>query len=336
MPQKDPQIFDLKLIELDTSLNQAVISYSPSEVRDIVCNLFAGHNYRSLTEKPTRQAISVFAAWLLNLTHRAYLFWRETWKEELFELVSRKGSSQYEKWVKLWLLGLTQKTTVNLGIKSDTQREYQKMVKDATEEVITKLNWQPTQIILSTEQLEMISLSPGDSIWLLQIAGAAVLTIRGSKKATIGKRLEKAIARAALNVLGLTEGQHFWLNIGRDQEVDREIDAEIATKRGHIRVDIALIGTGNQEVSEDKLSRVDRHGIVLVDILGAKSQVLKNAARHEVKVIQLRNNYALKDLYDYLSPLMPPEITLIKPPADELKLNDLLHKLPDTVFALPK
>lgn len=333
--RKTKQTFDMKLPELKRILQQAVTSYSTTEVRDIVSALFTGKNYRSLTEKPTRQAISVFAAWILNLAHRAYLTFDQEWQENLLNLVSMEGASKEEKWLKFWLLGLTQKTAVNLSIKNDMHQDYQHKTKVATQEVIRQLEWKSSTIELSAENLKRVSLSPSDSIWLMQIAGAAVLTIRGSKKSTAGKLLEKAIARAALSILGLNEGKDFWLNIERDQEVDREIDAEILTKRGRIRMDIALIGTGNQEVSEDKLGRVGRHGIVLVDILGQKSQVLKNAARHEVKVIQLRNNFAINDLFAHLEPLMPKGVALRKPPTEEVRLYKLIKSLPDDIFIIP-
>ena len=240
--------FNFKVNELRNSLQQAVSSYSSDEVRKVVIALFTGKNYRSLTEKPTRQAISVFAAWILNLSHRACIKYGEDWKEKLFDSIPVRKISQEEKWLKLWLLGLTQKTAQNLGVKSEMRKDYQLMVKIDTDEVVGQLEWDPSIIELSSDKLEHVILSPSDTLWLLQIAGAAVLTIRGSKKAIIGKRLEKAIARAALNVLGLKENEHFWLNIERDKEVDREIDAEIITKRGRIRIDIALIGSGNQEV----------------------------------------------------------------------------------------
>lgn len=334
-PRNAESEFDLKVTELRESLRQASSYYSPTEVREIVFSLFTGKNYRSLTEKPTRQAISVYAGWILNLAHRSNIKFGNEWKEKLLKLSSRRRSPQEVKWLKVWLLGLAGKTTGNLGVKSDMYENYQRMVKASTDEAVAQLEWTPSIIELSNEELNHVSLSPSDSIWLLQIAGAAVLTIRGSKKAIAGKRLEKAIARAALRVLGLTEGDHFWLNVGRDLEVDREIDAEIITRRGRIRIDIALIGKGNQEVSEDKLSRVGRNGIVLVDILGSKSQVPRNAARHEVRVIQLRNNFALSELHSYLEPLMPSGVTMNRPSTDEALLKRLLSGLPDDVFSLP-
>lgn len=327
--------FDFKVSEIRASINQVAASYSTSEVREIVIALFTGKNYRSLTEKPTRQAISVFAGWILNLSHRACIMFGDDWKEKLYASIPKRKMTQEEKWLKLWLLGLTQKTAQNLGVKVNMHKDYQHMVKVATDEAVGQFGWEPSVIELSNEELERVTLTASDSIWLLQIAGAAVLTIRGSKKAIAGKRLEKAIARAALKVLGLTEGDHFWLNVGRDREVDREIDAEIVTRRGRIRMDIALIGTGNQEVSEDKLGRVGRNGIVLVDILGPKSQVPRNAARHDVRVIQLRNHFALSELYAYLETLMPNEVQINKPPAEEQSIVEILRKLPEDVFALP-
>ncbi len=334
-PENNIDYFDFKISEIRDSINQAAAFYSPTEVREIVVALFTGKNYRNLTEKPTRQAISVFVGWILNLSHRACIMFGDDWKEKLYASIPKRKASQEQKWLKLWLLGLTQKTAQNLGIKVNMHKDYQSMVKKATDEVVEQLEWEPSVIELSSEELNKVHLSPSDSIWLLQVGGAAVLTIRGSKKAIAGKRLEKAIARAALRLLGLKEGEHFWLNVGRDQEVDREIDAEILTRRAKVRIDIALIGTGNQEVSEDKLGRVGRNGIVLVDILGPKSQVPRNAARHEVRVIQLRNNFALSELYAYLEPLMPDEVKINKPPADEQGLLEALSELPDDVFALP-
>jgi CfrBI restriction endonuclease len=170
MPLKSEKIsFDLKVSELRASLQQAVSLYSPSEVRAIVLTLFKGKNYRSLTEKPARQAISVFASWILNLAHRANAEFGDDWKEEILNLVSRKGATPEEKWLKLWLLGLTQKTTVNLGIKSDMYEDYLRMVKKSTDEVIKQLKWKPSLIELSSEETKRVILSSSDSVWLLQI-----------------------------------------------------------------------------------------------------------------------------------------------------------------------
>jgi hypothetical protein len=259
----------------------------------------------------------------------------QEWTQKLLEQVSRRGASREEKWLRFWLLGLMQKTAVNLGVRAAQYRDYLQQVRRSTREATHEFQWQPTTLQFITENLKNVQLSPEDSVWLLQIAGAAALSIRGSYKSIAGKRLEKAIARAALTALGLKEPADFVLNIQRSLELEREVDALIYTRHGSIRMDIALIGTGNQEVSEDKLARVGKNGIVLVDKLGPKSQVLKNAARHEVRVVQLRNNFALTDLHSHLLGLVRDNVTLTKPPADESGIVALLEGLPASAYELP-
>lgn len=331
---KEP--LDVNADDLRATLVGAAAYYAPDEVREIVCVLFKGQNYRGLTEKPTRQAISVFAAWILNVAHRARLLYGQEWVEKLLEQIPRQRASKEERWLKFWLLGLTEKTAVNLGVRSSGYAEYLQRARESNREVIRKLQWPPTSVQFIAGRLKSIRLSPEDSVWLLQIAGAAALSIRGSYKSIAGKRLEKAIARAALTALGLKEKTDFLLNIQRGLELEREVDALIYTRHGSIKMDIALIGTGNQEVSEDKLARVGKNGIVLVDKLGPKSQVLKNAARHEVEVVQLRNNFALTGLHSHLQGLVRDNVTLNKPPADESGIVELLQGLPASAYELPQ
>ncbi len=138
---------------------------------------------------------------------------------------------------------------------------------------------------------------------LLMWCGAATLTIRGSAKAKAGKALELSIARAALNVIGLTEDVDYWLDISADEEVNRQTDAEIATPRGRVRMEVGLIGVGNPEVIGDKVGRMERNGIVMFDILPPKSAMWGTAEQRGVKLIQLRNNNPVEELRTHLSSL---------------------------------
>ena len=132
-------------------------------------------------------------------------------------------------------------------------------------------------------------------------AGAATLTIRGSRKSSAGKSLEKAFLRATLTILGLEEETDFWMNLERDAEVPREIDAEILSRRGRIKVEMGLIAQGNQEVIEDKISRVGTKGIVIFDKIGPKSNAFQTAEDNQVEFIQIRNNRPLEAMYNYLN-----------------------------------
>ena len=110
----------------------------------------------------------------------------------------------------------------------------------------------------------------------------------------------------------------------------REIDVEIVSRRGRIRVEMGLIAQGNQEVIEDKILRVGPRGMVIFDRIGPKSNAYQTAADNQVAFIQIRNNRPLQAMYDYLSGLV--EKTLREPPADQEEIRAALWTLPDDVI----
>ena len=127
------------------------------------------------------------------------------------------------------------------------------------------------------------------------------MTIRGSMKSKVGKRLEKSIMRAALTVLGLSEERgDFRLNVAADDEVARETDAEVRTPRGWLRMEVGMIGQGNTEVISDKVGRMDRNGVILMDFIPTRSTAYTTAAQNHVKLIQMRNNHPVEELRQHL------------------------------------
>ena len=116
--------------------------------------------------------------------------------------------------------------------------------------------------------------------------------------------LEKSLARAVLTVIGLIEAEgQFRLNIGADEEVSRQTDAEIQTPRGFMRMELGLIGRGNPEVIGDKVGRMDRNDVILFDTLSATSTMWATAEQRGVKLIQLRNNNPVEELRLHLANL---------------------------------
>ena len=138
--------------------------------------------------------------------------------------------------------------------------------------------------------------------------------------------------RSILNVLGLTENENFWMNIDRDAEVDRETDCEIQTARGRIRVEVGLISSGNQEVIEDKINRVGVNGVVLFDKVGQKTRIYETADRHRVKLIQIRNNQPLVEMYRHLTRLV--NFDLNAPPQLEADIINSVKALPADIFTM--
>ena len=289
-----PRLYDLK---------------SAEGVREIVAALCLGYNYRLYTEGETRsqllEAYGQLIAVLRRLPEGADY---ETWMEALRSEIDQAGET-----LEWWLLGLGRKTAENLGINRANRLDFL--------EEMGKHLW------AATEDPDGPSFE--DSMLMLW-AGAATLTIRGSRKSTAGKTLERAFLRAALTILGLEERSDFWLNMERDAEVPREIDVEIASRRGRIRVEMGLIGQGNQEVIEDKIARVGTRGMVIFDRIGPRSNAYQTAANSQVAFIQIRNNRPLEAMYDHLSGLV--DKTLNEPPTDPEGIREVLSVLPDGLF----
>ncbi len=117
----------------------------------------------------------------------------------------------------------------------------------------------------------------------------------------------------------------------RDAEVSREIDVEIASRRGCIRVEMGLIERGNQEVIEDKINRVGSGGIVIFDQIGPKSNARQTAENSQVGFIQIRNNRPLTEMYSFLNDRISKK--LVEPPSGAEGIIAAVNNLPDDFFA---
>lgn len=314
-------------------------AFSATAVREAMLHLITGGNYRIITERAVREKLHIYHSWLMQIVQRARKEFGREWPSRLLEklLAERNADNSLED-LRVWLLGLTHKTAVNIGLSKKDQKEINAFLEEAIRicaEVSSDVEWRKGTVTIDLRNNstgEIQSLEILETLWLLQMVGASTLTIRGSNKAIYGKRFERAFLRIVLETLGLKRDRNFWLNIERDAEVEREVDGEVETKRGRIQIDIGLIGVGNQEVSEDKLNRVGNNGIVIVDKLGSRSNVGFAAERKGVKLIQIRHNFPLTEMYEHLKDLV--KIKLTKPPETKEGLKKKLLTLPDKTFRI--
>lgn len=282
---------------------------SAEGLREIVAALCLGHNYRLYTEGETRNLLLDAYRQLIDILRRLpedadYASWMNALRSEI---------EQADSSLEWWLLGLGKKTADNLGVNKTNRFEF--------------LERMGQHLWAYTED----STGPSFEDAMLMIwAGAATLTVRGSRKSTAGKTLERAFLRATLTILGLEEDDDFWLNLERDVEVPREIDAEILSRRGRIKVEMGLIAQGNQEVIEDKISRVGTRGMIIFDKIGPKSNAFQTARDNQVAFIQIRNNRPLEEMYGYLTPLV--KKPLVAPPTNQNEIQQALAGLPDRLF----
>ncbi len=300
--------------EKNVSLTNA---FSIESLKNLTFHILMGRNYRLITENNTKSKLLFTYTWLSDIVSNAKKDYGENWKHELAnDLLNIRRKTQEQKNLLYWLLGLTAKTSVNLGVS-------QADIPD----VMTQLIEHVSTLFRAIGREDKI-----DEAWLLMMAGSATLNIRGSDKSKVGKILEKVLIRAALTILGLEHGTTFWTNIQRDLEVDREADAEIQTQRGRIRVEVGLISSGNQEVTEDKIGRVGRNGIILFDKVGSRTRIYETAERNSVKLIQIRNNQPLIEIHRHIVPLVSYQLN--EPPETEELIRTAVNNLPDDVFSI--
>lgn len=259
--------------------------FSPRGTREATAKILTGRNYRLFYEDATRRTLIETYQELAKLA-RKHPKNNDAWKAHVRELVST-GNLE-DRRMRQWLIGLTKKTATNLGVQV---ADYPTVFDDVMADIEAAAE-------STTDHRELALL-----LW----CGSATLTIRGSRKAKIGKSLEVSIARAALTSIGLREDRgDFRLNVGADEEVDRETDAEVRTPRGFVRLEVGMIGVGNPEVIGDKVGRMDRNGVILMDMIPAKSTAYRTAEHRGVKLIQLRNNHPVEEVRQHLYGLQVP------------------------------
>jgi len=289
--------------------------FSPIALRKLTYNLLLGKNYRLLTESNTKGKLYATFLWLSELQKEAQKQFGEKWIQPLFDdIYLKKKPTKEVKNLLLWVMGITNKTAVNLGLE---KKDYPGFLT----ETIAYFN----ELFNKPEDKDFIN-----NAWLLLMAGSATLSIRGSAKSKAGKQFERVFTKALLNILGFKENYNFWINIGRDLEVSREADAEVESKRGRIRIEIGLIAPGNQEVIEDKISRVGRNGIIIFDKLGKKTRVYQTAEKAGVKLVQIRNCNPLLDVYRHLKPLSCFDLNKLPETTQEIK--EAVDNLNDDIF----
>lgn len=290
--------------------------FSPQALRDMVYHILMGRNYRLLTEPNTKGRLFATFFWLSKVQESAIENYGDEWVERLTQdLVETNRKPEELKNLMQWLMGLTTKTSVNLGLDKG---DYVEIIRETVGHF--------------DELFDRIDGDFKNKAWLLLMAGSATLNIRGSQKSKVGKQVERVFLKAILNILGFEQDNTFWMNVERDLEVEREADAEVQSRRGRIRIEVGLIAPGNQEVVEDKIARVGRNGIIIFDKLGSRTRVHQTAERAQVKLIQIRNGNPLLEVYRHLEPLVDIELNEI--PENPNEIRNLVNDLPDDIFQI--
>ncbi len=206
----DWQIDDLKLWWNSRPLIRE--AFSAEAVRYAVLHLMTGGNYRDITERVVREKLHIYHSWLLQVVHRARREYGKAWlKELLARLHEAQNRDKILADMRVWLLGLTHKTVQNLAVSKKDTTEIAAFIDtmlSLCDEVSKKQRWSEGTITIDlrnnpTGSVEKLDLT--ESLWFLQMVGAASLTVRGSNKAVYGKRLERAFFASRIRVAWLED-----------------------------------------------------------------------------------------------------------------------------------
>ncbi|MBA3474991.1 MAG: CfrBI family restriction endonuclease [Rubrobacter sp.] len=282
-------------------------------------DVLRGVNIRDSTEMLTRKRLSVLNAAMIaqyvQIPGESSSV--ETFTQAVAEAIDEARLDNNQKWMLNWALGLTDKGRKNLlrdeNLSSSGYVDrYLSVLRQAAEIAREEFGQLSGSIRVGERRV------PLDWFFVLYVCssiGEQTLTVRGSEKSLYGKLFEKLILGSALSVLGFrftrggpsspSPGQ-FWLS--STSEGERESDATLLISPGEgVRFDIGFIGSGNTEISLDKVTRFRqeaefnkrRYGMVtfiIVDRIGARSNLPEIAREVDGTVLQMSMTYWPKQL----------------------------------------
>ena len=299
---------------------EMVLSIGQEAINDVVSSVLCGGNIRNLTEELTKKRIALSNAAMFYTYFKA-LGEIDNFVEDFYKLAQEdlktKKVPTDEKLYLEWMLGLTGKSLQNVhrgGYDSEKYiKELDGLIKEASIDIIQELG--DINVRVTSKDKEKPILASWKSLLHIFLAiGTQTLALRGSEKSMYGKLFEKLILGSVLTILGFEfidksdtkkMNKVFWLS---EREDKRESDATLLLKPGvGVRFDIGFIGSGNSEISLDKVSRFERvmerdnskhtmTTIIVVDSIGRKSRTPEMAAKIDGHIIQMSMSFWVREL----------------------------------------
>lgn len=281
-------------------------------IADVVVSVLCGENIRNATELLTKRRIALLnigliAAYMENLNQDTQFV--KTLIDSAHNRLLLGKPEPSEKLFLHWVMGLTQKTAVNVLRRDENAwKNYVLSLKDGVFQQSDDIR----KMIGSVQNLKVLENTDEVLDWVFMIylvtaIGSQTIAIRGSEKSLYGKFFEKLVLTGALNSLGFelvneheASPRMFWLS---SSDEERESDATLMMNNNFIvKFDIGFINSGNPEIILDKVSRYAREiedkgrrmhvkTIVVVDTIGKKSKIVEQATRIRASVIQMSLGY---------------------------------------------
>lgn len=133
-----------KLKEYKRWLNENITlsdPFSPQALRKLTYHLLMGRNYRLLTEPNTKGKLLATFLWLSEIQEEAKQTYGPDWIKALFsDIFAQKNRPKELQNLLYWMMGLTQKTAINLGLKREDYPEILQETLDYFNELFTRID----------------------------------------------------------------------------------------------------------------------------------------------------------------------------------------------------
>ncbi len=292
-------------------------------IRKAIFHVLSGENIRTQTEPLSRRRITQVSGAVVAMFAKGYAT-VDNFRDELSKLAItqlKTTRSNRDVWPAQWVIGLTGKLMQNVlrGNADELEsyvKEFETAVRDAAKHCYEQLgDHKMTLGYVEDGQGKQVTLDWEGIARLTTAIGAQTLAIRGSDKSMYGKLFERLILGSVLTLFGFkrvdpknnreTQGV-FWLS---DSSDNRESDATVIITPGKLaRFDIGFIGSGNSEISKDKLSRYantveSESGVssssvtfIVVDKLPTTGKTQAAAKKIGAEIIQMSMQYWPREL----------------------------------------
>ena len=113
---------DYKITQYRNWMNENISltnAFSEESMRAMAYHVLMGRYYRLITENNTKSKLALTYLWLSDVVKEAQSEYGDEWKAKIVQdLMDTRHRTDEQKDLLLWLVGLTQKTSKNLGIQN--------------------------------------------------------------------------------------------------------------------------------------------------------------------------------------------------------------------------
>ena len=285
------------------------------ELKEFILHILLGKNPRDFRENKIKSRILLSNAAILSLICEM----NSISNEEYVEIIAndfKACNNDKHRMIPFWMTGLTRKGYDNIARKD---------FDSYTPSVIDALNSIPQELEETFGKLEGSFELNGEHYelnWSLFTRLAIPLygqglSLKGSEKSASGKLWERLVLGNILSILGFSKLETpdysldnvFWLS--HEDEDEREIDGTVLKNDHIICIDIGFIGTGNPEISLDKVTRFKNQKelglkslnvstIIIVDTIPENSGIWDKVEGYKAHILQMNSPFWTIKLLDII------------------------------------